>query len=276
MTWEHPLKALLEEKALLYNHPAFIETDPVQVPHLYTLKEDREIAGFLTATLAWGSRTAIISSALKLMGLLGNRPFAFLQEASPTEFLAVTRFVHRTFNGEDTLFFLESLKNIYQNHGGLEEAFACGYRSGGTVFSSLVRFREIFLTLPCFPRSCRHVADVQSGSAAKRLNLFLRWMIRNDSSGVDLGIWKGIPPSALMIPLDVHTGNTARNWGLLTRKQNDWKAVEELTALLRLFDPEDPVKYDYALFGTGALGGFPPGKCPGANRYLHGDPLTGG
>ncbi len=263
MSREEALKALLDEKAALYNNKAFLKGDPVQVPHFFTLKEDREISAFFAATLAWGSRVSVIRSSFRLMEMLGGTPYEFITTASPSSFRTLSRFTHRTFNGEDTLYFLESLRNIYLNHGGLEELFTRGYREGGSVFHALAHFRDLFTGLSCFPRTSRHVADVRSGSAAKRLNLFLRWMVRSDGCGVDLGVWKGIPSSALMLPLDVHTGRTARSLGLLSRKQTDWKAVEEITGILRSFDPEDPVKYDFALFGMGTSGGL--GSEPGCS-----------
>lgn len=249
------LKAFLDDRVNRYNRIDFIETDPIQIPHRFNQKEDIEIAGFLTATIAWGQRVSIIKNAKRLMELMDNSPFEFIIEADENELLSVSGFVHRTFNGNDCLFFLKSLKNIYQNHGGLETVFTAGYQSGKTVYSSLKYFREVFLSLPHDNHVTKHISDVSANSSAKRLNMFLRWMVRSDENEVDFGLWKGIPSSALMLPLDVHTGDVARAYGLLNRKQNDWKAVEEITAILREFDPIDPIKYDFGLFGIGAFEG---------------------
>lgn len=249
-------KEFLDEKANKYNRPEFIQTDPIQIPALFTTKENIEIAGFLAATLAWGQRPTIIRNSLRLTTLMNNNPIDFLlntQEEDWTEFLTIK---HRTFNGIDCLYFLKSLKNIYQNHGGLEQVFTDGFRNGSTIFNALIHFRKVFFELGHEHRTEKHVSDVAKGAAGKRLNMYLRWMIRTDNSGVDFGLWKQIPASALMLPLDVHTGNVARKLGLLTRTQNDWRAVEEITAKLREFDPEDPIKYDFSLFGLGAFEKF--------------------
>jgi uncharacterized protein (TIGR02757 family) len=250
------IREFLEEKSSLYNRPAFIAQDPVSVPRSFDRKENAEIGGFLAATLAWGKREQILVSARRLMGIMDHDPYGFLTGASPEELAVASRFCHRTFNGADAHFFFLALRNLYLRHGGLEAVFTRGYREGGSVAAALSHFREVFLEPGAPARSLRHVADVRAGSAAKRLNMFLRWMVRDDHRGVDLGLWKGIPPSALMLPLDVHTGNVSRKLGILTRSQNDWKAVEEVTAALRHFDPRDPVKYDFALFGLGRFEGF--------------------
>lgn len=250
------IKNFLDEKTLQYNHPRFIETDPIQIPRSFSRKENIEISGFLAATIAWGNRAAIIKNARKLMVQLDNNPYDFLISASDNELRHASEFVHRTFNSGDTLFFLQSLKNIYQNCGGLETIFTEGFNLENSVKSALEHFRPIFLGASYPDRIKKHVSDVARNSAAKRLNMFLRWMVRKDENGVDFGIWNSIPASALMLPLDVHTGNTARKLGLLTRTQNDWKAVEEITAVLRSFDPDDPVKYDFALFGLGVFEKF--------------------
>ena len=250
------IKSFLNEKIQLFNRAEFIETDPIQVPALFTTRENIEIAGFLAATIAWGQRPTIIRNALKLIALMQNNPFEFLQNSSEDDWDVFQDFKHRTFNGTDCIYFLKSLKNIYQNHGGLEQVFTDGFRSGNSVFSALVYFRKVFFELEHERRTEKHVSDVEKGAAAKRLNMYLRWMVRNDQANVDFGIWKQIPTSALMLPLDVHTGNVARKLGLLTRTQNDWRAVEEITAKLREFDPEDPIKYDFALFGLGVFEKF--------------------
>ena len=247
------IKSLLDQKVNLFNRSAFIETDPVQVPKLFSEKENIEIAGFLAATIAWGQRPAIIRNALKLVSLMNNNPIEFLLHTPEDEWETFANFKHRTFNGVDCLFFLKSLKNIYRNHGGLEPVFTKGYQVDGTVYSALVYFRKIFFEPEHERRTEKHISDVEKGASAKRLNMFLRWMVRSDKAEVDFGLWKQIPASALMLPLDVHTGNVARKLGLLSRTQNDWKAVEEITEKLRGFDPEDPIKYDFALFGLGVF-----------------------
>ncbi len=256
-TWNFAdIQSFLDQKYLSFNHPVFIETDPIQVPALFTTKENIEIAGFLAATLAWGQRPTIIRNALKLVTLMNNNPIEFLLNTPEDEWETFSDFKHRTFNGIDCIYFLKSLRNIYQNHGGLEQVFTDGFRKEESVFSALVHFRKVFFEPEHEHRTEKHVSDVEKGAAAKRLNMYLRWMIRSDNFGVDFGLWKKIPASALMLPLDIHTGNVSRKLGLLTRTQNDWRAVEEITAKLREFDPEDPIKYDFALFGLGVFEKF--------------------
>lgn len=250
------IKALLDSRVAEYNSIDFIETDPIQIPHRFSRKEDIEIAGFLAATIAWGQRKSIIANARKLMQLMDQAPYDFLMDTNfdnPENRRAFLNFVHRTFNGDDCIFFLRSLQNIYNNHGGLEAVFTEGYQQGGTAFSTLQHFRQTFLEIPHESRVKKHLSDVSANSSAKRLNMYLRWMVRSNETEVDFGLWKDIPASVLMLPLDVHTGDVARAYGLLARKQNDWKAVEEITAVLREFDPADPIKYDFALFGIGAF-----------------------
>ncbi len=249
------LKVFLDEKVVQYNQPFFIETDPIQVPKSFSEKEDIEIAAFLTATISWGSRPGIIKNAQKLMALMENQPHDFILNSSGSEQQTLNRFVHRTFNGNDCIYFVRSLENIYKNYGGLSSVFGEGFQKGKTVKSSFEYFHTVFFE-PVGERTRKHIADVSKGASAKRLNMFLRWMVRRDKSGVDFGLWNNIPVSALMLPLDVHTGNVARKLTLLTRKQNDWKAVEEVTAALRNFDLDDPVKYDFALFGLGVFERF--------------------
>lgn len=247
------VKALLDERVKRYNHPDFIETDPIQIPHRFSRKEDVEIAGFLSATIAWGQRKSIIKNASLLMDLMDNSPRDFIREHSVKDLLALSKFVHRTFNGGDCIYFIKSLQNIYLHHNGLENVFTEGYKKEHSVFLSLKHFRDTFLELPYEQRVTKHLSDVSANSSAKRLNMFLRWMVRSNATEVDFGLWKKIPASALMLPLDVHTGDVSRALGILQRKQNDWKAVVEITDILRKFDPEDPVKYDFALFGIGAF-----------------------
>jgi len=250
------LKEFLDEKYDLYNRPGFIESDPIQIPHSFSRKQDIEIAGFLAATIAWGQRKSIISNALKLMGLMGNSPYDFVMDADDHQLERLRHFVHRTFQGVDCQFFIRSLRHIYKDCGGLEKVFTSAYSSGNNIEASLVGFRKVFFEIDCLPRTFKHVSDVSKGASAKRLNMYLRWMIRNDNRGVDFGLWRSIPSSALYLPLDLHTGNVARKLGLLTRKQNDWQAVGEVTAALREFDRNDPVKYDFALFGLGIFEKF--------------------
>ena len=250
------IQSFLDQKYISFNLPVFIETDPIQVPALFTIKENIEIAGFLAATLAWGQRPTIIRNALKLVSLMNNNPIEFLFHTPEDDWHGFSDFKHRTFNGTDCVYFLKALRNIYQNHGGLEQVFTRGFQADDNIYSALAYFRKVFFELEHEHRTEKHVSDVEKGTAAKRLNMYLRWMVRSDKAGVDFGLWKQIPASALMLPLDVHTGNVARKLGLLTRTQNDWCAVEEITAKLRAFDPKDPVKYDFALFGLGVFEGF--------------------
>jgi uncharacterized protein (TIGR02757 family) len=245
------IKAFLEEKYLQYNNPSFIEYDPISIPHGFRESKDREISGFLTAAIAWGRRDLILRSSRLMLGLMDNSPHEFIMSANENELLRFTRFVHRTFNGTDCIYFLRGLRHIYSNFVSMEDVILQGMKDSGSVKDGLSHLRLTFFSLPHAIRNEKHFADVTGGAAGKRLNMFLRWMVRNDNFGVDFGIWKKIDPAMLYIPLDLHSGNTARRLGLLTRKMNDWKAVEELTAILREFDPADPVKYDFALFGLG-------------------------
>jgi uncharacterized protein (TIGR02757 family) len=245
------LKPFLDDRAACYDCPEFIDSDPIQIPHQFSRKEDIEIAAFLTATISWGQRKSIIHNANRLMELMDHDPFDFLCNGDKSDRKRFAHFVHRTFNGEDCIFFLDSLRNIYLNEGGLEGVFSEGYASAGSVFGALQFFRGRFLSIPHEQHVRKHIADVSANASAKRLNMFLRWMVRPDVHEVDFGLWKKIPVASLMLPLDVHSGDVARAYGLLSRKQNDWKAVEEITAVLRKFDVSDPVKYDFALFGFG-------------------------
>lgn len=250
------IREFLEEKTSFYNRPEFVGSDPVQVPHRFTVKEDVEIAGFLASILAWGNRQSIIKSADRLISLMDNNPYEFLTRATDQELIHASGFTHRTFNPADTQYFLYALRNIYLRHGGLEKVFTHGYSREKNIRGAISYFRECFFEIPGPARTGKHIPDVLSGSAAKRINMFLRWMVRKDKRGVDFGLWNAVPASALMLPLDVHTGNVARKLGILSRKQNDWKAVEEVTGILRGFDPDDPVKYDFALFSLGVFEKF--------------------
>jgi len=250
---QNELKEFLDEKADLYNRTSFIETDPISIPHRFSKKEDIEIAAFLTATIAWGQRFTLIKNANYLLDNMDNAPFDFISSFQEKDLKPFQSFVHRTFNATDCIFFLKSLKQLYTKHGSLEEAFRS---SENEVKSGILSFRNKFITPNALQRTAKHVADPAAGSAAKRINMFLRWMVRKDARKIDFGIWNVFSPSQLLCPLDVHSGGVARKLGLLNRKQDDWRAVEELTAQLRIFDAEDPVKYDFALFGLGAFEGF--------------------
>ncbi|MEM7163433.1 MAG: TIGR02757 family protein [Bacteroidota bacterium] len=249
------LKSFLDEKVVLYNTPRFIKDDPILIPHEFNLKEDIEISGFLAATIAWGQRKTIIRNAKKILEIMEYSPHDFIVNHNSEERKKCMGFVHRTFNAQDLAFFLQSLQNIYLHHGGLQKTLR-PLKNEHDYSQAISRFKQIFFELDHEKRTQKHVADPLKGSSAKRLNMFLRWMVRKDNCGVDLGIWKEGIPSKLSIPLDVHTGNVARILGLLERKQNDHKAVLELDRNLRQFDPEDPVKYDFALFGLGAYENF--------------------
>lgn len=251
MPIDQNIKLFLDKKVQQYQTLDFISDDPISVPHAFTRKEDIEIAGLLTATLAWGNRKAILKSARQWMQWMDNQPYDFVTHATKNEWAPLQKFIYRTFNGEDCLFFIHALRKIYTANGGLEAVFTKGFQQEQSIKGALDYFRHVFFGTAPEGRTGKHVASPAKGSSAKRLNMYLRWMVRSDELGVDFGLWKQIPASALMLPLDVHTGTISRQLGLLTRKQNDWKAVEELTQNLRIFDAEDPVKYDYALFGIG-------------------------
>ncbi|MDI6031605.1 TIGR02757 family protein [Flavobacterium sp. LB2P84] len=249
------LKSFLDEKVIQYNTLDFIESDPVQIPHLFSQKEDIEIAGFLSATIAWGNRKMIIKNSHKMMDLMGNAPYDFVMSHTENDLERLETFVHRTFNGQDFASFIRSLKNIYENHNGLESVYAKNQELK-TMQNSISEFKKTFFEIPHQIRTQKHISDPLNNSAAKRINMYLRWMVRQDTKGVDLGIWKSISPASLSCPLDVHSGNVARKLGLLTRKQNDGKALAELDLKLREFDANDPVKYDFALFGLGVFEKF--------------------
>ncbi len=251
------LKEFLEEKYHVYNNKGFIESDPISVPHQFSKKQDIEIAGFLAATIAWGNRKSIIANATKLVQWMDLSPHEFILKAKPNDLKPFLKFVHRTFNGTDCIFFLSSLKSLYEKHDSLEDVFANGLTSKDTdVKNSILHFRKEFFKIKHPARTKKHVSDPSKKSSAKRLCMYLRWMVRNNKAGVDFGIWKRISPSQLCLPLDVHTGNVSRALGLLKRKQNDWQAVEEITRHLREFDADDPIKYDLALFGLGVFEKF--------------------
>ena len=252
---KNELKEFLDSKVTQYNNPKFIDSDPIQIPHKFNKKEDIEISGFLTATIAWGNRKSIIKNANRLMDLLDQSPFDFILNHKEIDLEKLQTFVHRTFNGSDCIQFIKSLQNIYKNHGGLETVFAKNIETDSLQLS-ISKFKSIFFEIEHLQRTQKHVSDPLKNSAAKRINMFLRWMVRNDNAGVDFGIWNSISASHLSCPLDVHSGNVARKLGILNRKQNDGKALSELDIALRKLDPKDPVKYDFALFGLGVFEGF--------------------
>ncbi len=249
------LKAFLDAKVLQYNHPSFLESDPIQIPHQFQKKEDVEISAFLTATIAWGNRKSIINNAQRLMEAMDQSPYDFVLNHTDSDLEKLISFVHRTFNGMDAQYFIKSMRNLYTAHEGLESIFT-KYQDKDSLQPTISKFKQLFFELPHQSRTTKHVSDPLKGSAAKRINMFLRWMIRDASTHVDFGLWNGISPSKLSCPLDVHSGNVARKLKLLKRKQNDGKAVAELDASLRKLDPNDPVKYDFALFGLGVFEKF--------------------
>jgi uncharacterized protein (TIGR02757 family) len=249
------LKDFLDSKVEQYNNPTFIDSDPIQIPHQFTIKEDIEIAGFLTATIAWGNRKSIINNATRLMELLDNSPFDFVMNHSESDLDNIHPFVHRTFNSDDCIQFIKCLRNIYLKHDGLEALFA-KHAEKDSLQTSISKFKTTFFDIEHLQRTQKHISDPLKNSAAKRLNMYLRWMVRNDKTGVDFGIWNSISPAQLSCPLDVHSGNVARKLGILNRKQNDAKALLELDTALRTFDAKDPVKYDFALFGLGVFEAF--------------------
>lgn len=244
------IKTFLDEKVDKYNRPSFIDSDPISIPHLFTRKEDIEIAGFLAATIAWGRRDLILKSARHLMVLMEHQPYEFLMQAGDDDWNRFEVFYYRTFSSVDCIYFLKALKEVYKSYEGLEDLFNTGYKQGG-IKTAVIYFRDIFLSFGSLQRTHKHVANIAKGASAKRLNMYLRWMVRDDNKGVDFGIWKDIKTADLLLPLDVHTGNISRKLGLLQRKQNDIKAVDEVMSVLRQFDANDPVKYDFALFGLG-------------------------
>ncbi len=249
------LKNFLNEKVALYNSPKFIDTDPISIPHQFTQKEDIEISGFLIALIAWGNRKAILKSGERLLSIMDFAPYEFIMHHEDKDLKACKHFVHRTFNGTDLKFFLQRLQQLYNTHTDLEAAFTSQHQPY-QLQHSLHRFKHYFFEVAHEKRTEKHLSDPLKNSAAKRLNMMLRWFVRRDKNGVDFGIWEGLQPSELSCPLDVHSGRVARRLGLLNRKQTDAKAVIELDKALKKLDPKDPVKYDFALFGLGVFDGF--------------------
>lgn len=249
------LKAFLDEKVAEYNVPGFIKDDPVSIPHLFSKKQDIEIAGFWASILAWGQRKTIINKCHELFALMDMAPYDFIMGHSDDDLKKLLHFKHRTFNTTDTLYFIAWFRDFYSRHESLETAFAERLNpADDTVEKGLIGFHHRFFSLPdAPPRTRKHIATPERNSACKRINMFLRWMVRPADGGVDFGLWKEISPAQLVCPCDVHVERVARRFGLITRKQTDWKAAMELTTNLRLLDPQDPVKYDYALFGLGVV-----------------------
>jgi uncharacterized protein (TIGR02757 family) len=252
---QNELKEFLEEKYDQYNRLDFIESDPISIPHQFTKKEDIEIAGFLAATIAWGQRVTIIKNANSLIKIMDNAPYEFVMNANSKELKKLKDFKHRTFNGIDVSFFIQALQHIYKNKGGLEKVLTSSHATENNLQQNITDFRNVFFSIPHPARTTKHISNPSENSSAKRLCMYMRWMTRKDKRKVDFGLWKFLPEN-LMCPLDVHSGNVARKLGLLKRTQNDWKAVEELTTNLKQLDAEDPVKYDFALFGLGVFERF--------------------
>ncbi len=249
------LKQFLDYKSDEFNRPEFISSDPVQIPHRFSKKEDIEISGFLTATIAWGQRKSIIKNSLELVQMMDEAPFDFVMNHDDKDLINLQKFVHRTFNSTDLICFIHSLRHLYTSHQGMENIFQ-QHAENHSLQRAIHHFKQVFFELPHPARTEKHVSDPLSGSAAKRINMFLRWMVRRDNKGVDLGIWKTLSPSQLSCPLDIHSGRVARKLGLITRTQNDARALLELDENLRRLDAEDPVKYDFALFGLGVFEKF--------------------
>ncbi len=252
------LKDFLDAQVALYNQPYFIASDPISVPHRFTQKQDIEIAGFFAAVFAWGNRTTIIAKCNELLRLMDGEPYDFMLHHTDGDLKKFLHFKHRTFNTTDLLYFIHFLKRHYAQYPSLERVFSNALSpEAANVENALINFHNYFFSLPDAPeRTKKHIATPARGSHCKRLNMFLRWMVRKDNNGVDFGIWSEIKPSQLVCPVDVHVARVARRLSLLTAKGLNWKAALELTDRLKQFDPEDPVKYDFALFGLGVAEKF--------------------
>jgi uncharacterized protein (TIGR02757 family) len=245
------LKDFLDSKVEQYNQPSFIKDDPISIPHLFTKKQDIEIAGFFAAVFAWGNRKTIINKSKELMELMDMQPHDFCVNQDLERLKRLMHFKHRTFNATDLLYFIDFLQHHYHNNDSLETAFT---KWGADVEQMLIGFHHYFFSLEDVPlRTKKHIATPEKRSNCKRLNMFLRWMVRDDNKGVDFGIWKNIKPAQLICPIDVHVARVAKRFHLLDRKQTDWNAAIELTEQLKTFDPSDPVKYDFALFALGVI-----------------------
>lgn len=252
------LVVFLNEKVEEYNQPSFIQADPICIPHRFTQKQDIEISGFFAAIFAWGNRTTIIQKSTELMGLMDNAPYDFCRNHSSDDLKKLLHFKHRTFNPTDLLYFIEFFHMHYQQHDTLETAFTKHMQpTDADVTNALNGFYQYFFSLPDVPkRTLKHIACPAKNSACKRINMYLRWMVRQDNCGVDLGIWKKIKPSQLVIPLDVHVARVAKQFNLVNRKQHDWLAALELTQQMKKLDAKDPARYDFALFALGVLEKF--------------------
>ena len=250
MTYEqlHDTLEFLHDK---YNRPEFIECDPISIPHSFSDVRDREIAGFFAATIAWGNRKAIVRSARRMVEYMDGAPYDFVCSHSEQDLMHLRTFVHRTFNGGDFVDFVRALQNICRKYGTLGTMFQDSYTRHESIAAVLSEVRREFFSIDHTDHCTKHFSSIDKGAACKRLNMYLRWFVRSDNRGVDFGLWRKIPMSALYLPLDVHSGNMARELGLLSRRQNDWKATEEVTNVLKKFSADDPVKYDFALFGAG-------------------------
>lgn len=249
------LKTHFDSKFERFNHPDFIAKDPISIPHQFSSLQDIEIIGFWTAMLSWGQRVTIINNGNRLIEMMGGAPFDFISNHKEEDLKPFENFKHRTFNGTDALYFIHFFKKYYSKNESLESAFISNRKSEKDQMKEMLSgFNELFFDDEHAPRRTqKHVASPARKSTCKRLNMFMRWMVRKDDKGVDFGLWNNIPMSALKIPLDVHVEKIARKYGLLTRKQRDWQAVVEITDHLIKMDPEDPVKYDYAMFGESLL-----------------------
>lgn len=248
------LRELLETLHDRYNRPEFIEPDPISIPHSFSSQADREVSGFLVAAIAWGNRKAIVKSGRRMVSYMDNAPADFVRNASERELQHLQSYVHRTFNGGDFIDFVRGMRHIMSEYGGIGPFFESRYEATLDMARVLSDFRREFFLCDHNPHCEKHLSSIDKGAACKRLNMYLRWFVRRDNRGVDFGLWRKIPMSALYLPLDVHTGNMGRALGLLRRKQSDWKATAEITAALREFDAEDPVRYDFSLFGAGIDG----------------------
>jgi uncharacterized protein (TIGR02757 family) len=253
MTDHRKLKVFLDSKVEQYNQPSFIKDDPISIPHLFTKRQDVEIAAFFAAVFAWGNRKTIINKSTELMQLMNMQPHEFCLNTDSYQLKKLLHFKHRTFNATDLLYFIEFLQFHYQHNKSLETAFT---KWGTDVEQMLIGFHHYFFSLEHVTRTKKHIATPEKKSNCKRLNMFLRWMVRNDNKGVDFGIWRTIKPSQLICPVDVHVARVAKHFNLLHRKQIDWSAAVELTEYLKALDANDPVKYDFALFGLGAIEKF--------------------
>ena len=265
------LQAFLDKKVAEYNRPSFIVDDPISIPHQYTRQQDIEIAGFFTAIFSWGNRTTIIRKTQELMQFMDQAPYQFVLQHQETDLRKLLEFKHRTFNATDLLYFIAFFRHHYSHYASLEDAFLRPWEDSGgdkdwRAERALSAFYHYFFSLdgasaggPSVlvpPRTRKHIASPEKHSSCKRINMFLRWMVRRDNNGVDFGLWRRIPMAQLICPLDLHVARVAKKFGLLHRKLSDWQAATELTGQLSLFDPADPTKYDFALFGLGAIENF--------------------